>query len=123
MGLPRVFPMIVVDERIIAQHGQRIDGHSMGRLASLGVCSIRVLNRFKLLVLRRCRRKNRIPPGRPDGMPVERRRHVVGVMGLESRRMLRSALTVEPSEPLTQVYYITEFSELQGVFGTFSTDT
>jgi len=95
----------------------------VGRLASLGVCSIRRLNGFKLLLLRRCRQKNRIPPGRPDGMPVERKRHVVGVMGLESRRMLRSAVTVEPSEPPKQVYHITKLSELQVVFGIFPTNT
>jgi len=47
MGLQSVFPMIVVDKGVSAQHGQRIDSHSTGRLASLGVCTFWVLNRFK----------------------------------------------------------------------------
>jgi hypothetical protein len=68
--------------------------------------------------LRRCRQKSQIPPGRPDGMPVGRR-HVVGVMGLESRRMIRSALTVDCSKPVAQAYYITKFPVLQVLFYIF----
>jgi hypothetical protein len=52
-------------------------------------------------------------------MPVGKRRHVVWVMGMTGRRMIRSAVTVEPSEPVTQAYYITKFSVLQVVFDIF----
>ena len=119
MELQSVLPTTVADKRVTAQHGQRIDGHSMGRLASLGVYSIRRLNGFELPLLRRCRQESQIPPGRPDGMPLGRRRHEVGVMGLEGRGMIRSAVTVEPSEPLKQAYDITKFEILQGVFDSF----
>jgi len=44
--------------------------------------------------------KNRPPPSRPDSMPLGKRRHVIGVLELEGRRMIRSAVTVGFSKPL-----------------------
>jgi hypothetical protein len=48
---------------------------------------------------------------------------VVGVMGLESRRIIRSAVTVGCSRHLTRAYYITKFPVLQAVFGILSSNT
>lgn len=83
------------------------------RHPSLGVYSIRVLNRFKLtLVEDSTSGKNQAPPGRPDGMPVGRRRQMVGVMVFGRSRMIRSAVIADHSQPF-YVHYITKSQDLQ----------